>query len=459
MVFCPGTRALMINYFLKTALALLCAGAYYWHYLDFWGVMPLLLVVSAFDFERPLMMKNYFIVFMYLVFIVGGSYFYPGEEELVIDMLLYCTAFLSGYFMYTLLPKKQTGYAGIGISEDRINSLERLILFLCTVKVLLLLNDIRIYGLQEYYSGRALLELFEIYGKQDVTAGVLTIVHNFINIAGIATLVLYVQCCLVLGRRLKYFMIIFYLLVLPLLYLQRGAFALNSMMVLLIYSMDKGNGMHLYRVLITGVGAIVLIGTLFGVLRHSKLTDNTDAETINTEQAAPMIMGELSTVMAYYEIKTNMDILQYQYGSRIILPLLYKSIPRNFMPEKPITSGEYFGNILHSEEAEAGYYLDITFLGDLYLNFGYPGALIGCFLIGLLSSGFDARYLAETLKFAPVYMIIYNFFYVLLRSTLPNSLIPMLLTIAMYWLLSRYFAGAFAYSVAGHSGRSRMGLQ
>ncbi len=439
----------MINPFFKIALALVCAGAYYGQYLDFWGVMPALFAIAVFNFERPLLLKNYFIVFMYLVFIVGGLFYYPGEKELVVDMLVYCTAFLAGYLMYTLLPKNRRAYAGIGISADKISSLERLILFLCSVKILLLLNDILTYGLQEYYSGRALLELFEIYGKQDVSAGVLTIIHNFINIAGIAALVLYVQCCLVSGRRPKYVIIIFYLLVLPLLYLQRGAFALNAMMVLLIYSVDKGKGLHQYKVLVIGLGVIVMIGLLFGFLRQNKLTDEADAESISAEQAAPIFMSELSTVIGYYEIKANIDELQYQYGSKIILPLLYKIIPRNLMPEKPINSSAYYMNTLRSNESDEGFMLDTTFLGDLYLNFGYLGAILGCMLLGLLSSGFDARYFAGTLKFAPGYLILYCYYYAFLRSNISNSLILILLTMAMYLVLKRIFDGTFVRAVLG----------
>lgn len=447
----------MINLFLKTALALVCGGAYYGHYLDFWGVMPTLFAIAVFNFERPLLLKNYFIVFMYLVFIVGGSFFYPGESELAIDMLVYCIAFLVGYFIYTLLPKKQIVYEGIGISEDSIHSLERLVLFLCAVKILLLLNDIRTYGLQEYYSGRALLELFKIYGQQDVMAGFLAILHNFINITGIAALVLYVQCCLLTGRRLKYLIIIFYLLVLPLLYLQRSAFALNSMMVLLIYSLDKGKGMHLYKVLVIGLGVIVMIGLLFGFLRQNKLTNDADAEGINTEQAASIFMSELSTVIAYDEIKANIDELHYQYGNTLVLPLLYKIIPRNIMPDKPINSGAYYMNALRSNEADEGFMLDTTFLGDLYLNFGYIGAIVGCMLIGVLSSGFDARYVAGSLKLSPFYMIMYYYFYVFLRSNISNSLVLVLLSAGVYILLLHIYEENRVVVVTGHklSGRTK----
>jgi len=439
----------MINPLLKIALTLLCAVAYYGHYLEFRVFMATLIAVAAIDFVRPLLLRNYFMVYLYLVFIIGGGFFYPDVKEVRTDMVVYCAAFIAGYIVYRLLPKNRTVVAGISIADDNIVSLHRLILFLFLIKMILLVNDIRIYGIEEYYSGRVLTELIETYGKYDVSAGVLTIVHNVINIAGLAAIVLYVRRCLVLGKKLNYGIITLYLLVLPLLYLQRSPFAINFIMLILIYSLDKGRAMHLFRAMAIGIGAIVVIGVMIGLLRQSKLTADPNEDLARIEQAGSILMGELSPIIAYYEIKTNIDKLHYQYGSTILLPLVYKMIPRNLMPDKPINSGAYYMGVLRSDESERGFYLDTTFLGDIYLNFGYLGSIIGCCIMGLLCAGFDKKYLRGTLPYSPMYMIMFYYFYVILRSNLSNSLILILLTMAMYLLQVQIFDGTLARMVLG----------
>jgi hypothetical protein len=72
----------------------------------------------------------------------------------------------------------------------------------------------------------------------------------------------------------------------------------------------------------------------------------------------------------------------YQHGATLA-PLLTAFIPRILWPDKPdVQTG-----LLLNEQfriAEAVVYLSPSHLGELYWNFGWPGALIGMLLIGLL---------------------------------------------------------------------------
>ena len=76
-----------------------------------------------------------------------------------------------------------------------------------------------------------------------------------------------------------------------------------------------------------------------------------------------------------------------------LLYLTYAWIPRVFWPEKPpISAGRSFAaraSLAYvNEQGQANNSVDMTHAGELYLNFGYIGSIIGCFILGALVSLF-----------------------------------------------------------------------
>jgi hypothetical protein len=72
----------------------------------------------------------------------------------------------------------------------------------------------------------------------------------------------------------------------------------------------------------------------------------------------------------------------YQRG-HTLAPILTTFIPRLLWHDKPsVETGLLFNDEFHI--AEAVVYISPSYLGELYWNFGWPGALIGLLIIGLL---------------------------------------------------------------------------
>lgn len=76
--------------------------------------------------------------------------------------------------------------------------------------------------------------------------------------------------------------------------------------------------------------------------------------------------------------------LNWQYGTTLVALLLYP-IPREFLPDKPVGGMATFTRDLYPEfywprKTE----LSVSYIGDLYLNFGLLGSWVGMGLIGLM---------------------------------------------------------------------------
>lgn len=82
------------------------------------------------------------------------------------------------------------------------------------------------------------------------------------------------------------------------------------------------------------------------------------------------------------------------YNGRASLPLAYALIPRAVWPDKPtIELGAWFAleigaATISSYTGRANNSINMTIPGELYLDFGWLGVLIGCFLFGAIVGGF-----------------------------------------------------------------------
>lgn len=93
---------------------------------------------------------------------------------------------------------------------------------------------------------------------------------------------------------------------------------------------------------------------------------------------------ERSSVKSAVEMivdRTGIDV-PYQHGYTL-LPLLTSLVPRLLWPNKlDVQTGVLVNEQFHLEQAVV--YISPSHLGELYWNFGWPGALIGMGLIGIL---------------------------------------------------------------------------
>lgn len=117
-------------------------------------------------------------------------------------------------------------------------------------------------------------------------------------------------------------------------------------------------------------------------------TNSTDPEVRDKNP----ILGYLSRTfdpIAVAFLSTQVDLYGFRYGETMAY-MAFALIPRIFWPNKPtITQGAWFSYYLGFAPSpeKATVSLGITAIGELYWNFGFPGVILGMFIIGLGFSG------------------------------------------------------------------------
>jgi hypothetical protein len=115
----------------------------------------------------------------------------------------------------------------------------------------------------------------------------------------------------------------------------------------------------------------------------------------------PLLTSEISPIQAYSEIKANRARLKRQHGRTIVLPIVFKVIPRGLFPNKPINTGAYFMSVVRPAEFAAGFALPPTLFGDAYVNFGMGGAVLACLLVGPVAAALVPHRLRQLLRPRP----------------------------------------------------------
>jgi hypothetical protein len=152
-----------------------------------------------------------------------------------------------------------------------------------------------------------------------------------------------------------------------------------------------------------------------------------------------MFASELTPVQAYGDITSNVEVLGHTDGRTIILPLLLKVVPRAWDPNKPLNSGAYYMSKIRPADWAAGYALPPTFWGDLYLCFGFGGAVIGSMVLGVVAARVDLAYRHTILGGIPWFLLLFANFYALVRDPLSESLSGIILTMFVWAVANRIF--------------------
>ncbi|MHB8381101.1 MAG: hypothetical protein ACYDC3_02000 [Candidatus Binataceae bacterium] len=224
-----------------------------------------------------------------------------------------------------------------------------------------------------------------------------------------------------------------WLIAFPFFALQRGNMASGSIVYLAAEaSQPRCSGRRVIA------GALVGFAFVFGVaIIKLRNPDVSGAETMT----AAALVSELSAWVAYKEIKRDIGELHYQYGYRIIVPLVLKFVPRGVYPDKPYNSGGYVAKHEHSAAAAAGLISAETYLGDLYLNFGIFGVLVGTALIGMFSGSTDAIVLYGRRDRLGRFLLILFYYFSLLRNNFSESIFMMGIALMLYMFARRIRIG------------------
>lgn len=163
----------------------------------------------------------------------------------------------------------------------------------------------------------------------------------------------------------------------------------NAMYVLinvgLIYHYLKG-GIKIRQILpIVALASVVLV--IMTALResHAKVRSETDVST-NPLVIMVTSLNFLGVDKTSHIIDRMPEKMEFQFGETLILWIL-APIPRVWWPQKPeMTEGRVIGEFIYEkrDSNSQGGGVPPGYIAELYLNFWYPGIVIGMFLFGVI---------------------------------------------------------------------------
>lgn len=117
----------------------------------------------------------------------------------------------------------------------------------------------------------------------------------------------------------------------------------------------------------------------------------------------------------------------------------YALIPRIFWPEKPqIKQGQWFaletGLALELDSGRANNSLNMTVPGEFYINFGWPGVLVGCWLFGCFIS-----FLWNELKGMDVFTWSMRFYFIFVGMFGMGADLQLIFTLLAYYIFYKTF--------------------
>jgi oligosaccharide repeat unit polymerase len=448
---------------LHAALAVTAAGAMFAMSV---GTLPLIvlvaLVMCSLDFRNPLTLRNFVLLYTLALFGVGASYLHLSGVAILSDAVWYTIAFLVGYVGGSLpgFPRRRTGSSvgrPPGRGALRIVDIESALFVLIILNLLMLAYQFSRYGIVGYYQGRQLLDQALTYGKASTVSGAEQIVRFGLSDSGIALVVLYVTACFESKRAIRYRYPVALFLAVPILSLDRFDAVIGAFTLLAIYACDRrlspgsqtrANAVSSVELRISrkrGRGAVILFGLVLALVTSIFVADlrsgftNKSGGVPGPSDRVAMFTSEFEPVQAYEGIKANITILGHPHGRTIIWPLLLKVVPRAWDPNKPLNSGAYYMSIVRPKEWQAGYALPPTMFGDAYLNFGFGGALILCFVVGVAAARLDQAYKHSNMRGIAAYLLVFASCYAILRDPLSDGLAALLLTMNVWAVGNRVF--------------------
>lgn len=432
-----------------TTKIVLIGCTYIVHFLNFiyltntqiYSITGLLIFV---DLSHLICLKNYFLFYTFLIFVIGGGVFYP-DENMDTYFLWYSTFFMIGYLSFFITNiKKSSHYNNASNQRQQIiirnNTTKRIFLILIFLNILLVLITILQTGsISNYLQGASLVSKIEDYRKKDIGLGILTIIQQAVSIVSMVCFVIFVRDGILLNKK-NIFVVILFLVGLPLIALSRSQMSFNLVFSVLIYSIygnRKGQFNFLHCItLVFILSIVVFFGSTIGGIRDKSI--NGVSSTNTSDLILISLAGELSPIIMYRDIVTDHKKLGLQYGKTIIFPLLLKIIPSNIYPEKPDNTVVFYSKKYSPDAYERGMMLASTIFTDLYLNFGFVGTLIIITIIGLLIGYTDNIYFSGNINNMSFFLICYSLFYSFLRNNLSNSLSTFFLTIIVYKVFTLY---------------------
>lgn len=172
----------------------------------------------------------------------------------------------------------------------------------------------------------------------------------------------------------------------------RGQFVFLGAGFLILYNAWR-RPLGLRHLAAAAVAAFVLSLTIIGV-RFAILHGGSGPSLGPAFAAYTAVRTDLQHFDSFvYLVGQHRDGVFQPYGGTALLDALLYPVPRAVWPGKPL----YLGSVRMQVDAAGGYRsmttFSMSFLGEWYGNFGFPGVVLGCFAIGLAVGGLACWYL------------------------------------------------------------------
>jgi hypothetical protein len=451
--------------------------------------------VAVLDIRNPLSLKNFTVSYLLLVFGVGVGVLHLTGSFVLRDIAAYFSVFLIGYLVSSgRVPVKHSAQSKNSVKRPsrasrkgplQTASIERALFLIITLNLLFLLTQLATYGVVGYYQGQGLLNQALSFGKASTSSGVQQIVRFGLQDSGIALVILYVKACFDVGKKVKYKYPLLILVALPIFSLSRFDAVVGAVTAIAIFACDvrlrprqeksnlsnlrknlnklqrdlalKGAGPKRTRGLLVAGGVVLAVTTaLFIAGLRSGFTAPGTAQPRHSSTVS-LLTSELSTAQAYGDIKANINVLGHPEGKTILLPLVFKVVPRSWYPNKPLNSGAYYMSIVRPAEYAAGYALPPTYFGDALLSFGFGGALALSLLLGALASRIDVAYKRVNRRWIPLFLLIFANYYAVLRDPISESLAGIILMALVWWIGNSIFRAGNVATLPVQAGGTGIG--
>jgi oligosaccharide repeat unit polymerase len=418
-----------------------------------------LVMALLFDYSNLVSFRNFFLFYTLLLFVPSAAYQFPTNPNLALEGLWFALAFVVGYGFWRILSPSQSYLIPYVPMLLHTKNLTWPIMLFLLGRFLLFLNDLRTYGFSGYYSGQALADRIQNYanlavGGGSTLAGLVAILDGVLSAGLVAALVLHVIQRLTSFKRPNYFLLVVALLCFPLVALERMELLLGVVTLVFVFLADLRLNRLRFSWLRYAVPAIVLlllatiVPSWIGIQREDRLTSRGQENSFAT-RAVSMVTGELTPILFYDAVRSNVGgVLEYQYGKTIVLPFVLKVIPRSWYPEKPLNTSGYVMSVVFPDLFDAGFSLAPSIFGDLYMNFGLWGTLLGLFLLGAWSRHLDKLYTLGGVQQLAIPLLAVYFYYSILRNNLSDSFFFLLMAVVIYqvlrWMPTRLWARSSA---------------
>ena len=378
------------------------------------------------DSKNILSLKNYLIIYAFLLFKLSAWFFFPDNFALPLDGCVYISSFLLGYEIKKIISNAKvtlpvTDQSVLVKNEEKLLLLFKIFIGLKIFYIAFLIYQ---YGFSSFYSGEMLAEKINNYGQQNTLDGILVILSSFIDNFLVALVALYIKNIAAQGKKPDYYYLAIVLLILPLLILSRSTFAFGIVTLLCVYGYFSKSLFKVYVFFIPVFALLFFVSVYIGTLRLNSYSGTNNATDVTSSDH---FFTELTPIVAYNTVKENIHVLKYQYGKTIFLPLFTKVIPRAFWQTKPDNSTAYYAKEFDTDSFYAGFMMPLTIFGDLFLNFGIYISCFILFLLGCLVARVDLIYVNKETKNIDTYFIIFMSFYSFIRNDLPEGLVLILL--------------------------------